>query len=185
VSLLTEINLFIQFYTKGKAMYQSKQLLWVLSVLIGLLVAACAAGPTEFMVVDERELLGEVFTENTGNVDNSSGSEYLYQDLAVLREFRHRMDITFTPSGQSLNRQDVEERILDTYDLVDGSGDQTCLVPADVPPGNIYQFELEWTQIIREGRIEEGSVAGQGDILGTYTIVVDLQCQTVGVVVIR
>lgn len=156
-----------------------------LVILIVITLSACASGPREFIIVDEREVLGDVRTENTGNVDNSTGSDYLYTDIAALREFRHSIDVNFTPAGEGIDRKSVEDRILNTYDLPDGSGEKVCLVPADVPPGNIYQYELEWTQIIREGRVEEGPAAGQGDVYGFYTVVVDLQCQTVGVVVIR
>lgn len=164
-------------------MFRSRIHIAFVVLSLALIVAACGpSGPREFIVVDQREILGDVFTETTGDVNNEDGDEFLYQDLAVLREFRHSMDINFTPDGQSLNRADVEERILNTYDLPDRSGDKQCLIPADVPPGSIHRYDIEWTEVIREGNIEEGSVAGQGSILGTYRIVVDLQCQTVGVV---
>lgn len=163
----------------------AKRPVFFLLTLTLLFLAACASGPREFIVVDEREELGDVFTETTGGVDNSNGEDFLYQDLAALREFRHRMDINLTPAGEGLDRQQIEERLLDTYDLPDRSGNKTCLVPADVPPGNVYAYEIEWTQIRREGRIEEGPTPGVGNIYGTYEIVIDLQCQTVGVVVLQ
>lgn len=141
-------------------------------------MTACA-GPTEFVIVDQRELLGEIFTEPTGNVDNSQSDTDLSQDVAVRREFRHRIDLRLNQSS-NLDRTEVEDRILATYDLADAAGEKVCIVLADVPPRTIYQYDIEWTQVLREGNIEEGNVAG-GNLLGTYSIVIDLQCQTIGV----
>jgi aspartate-semialdehyde dehydrogenase len=48
--------------------------------------------------------------------------------------------------------------------------------------GSTHQYEVEWTQVLREGYIEENSESEQGRVLGTYRILVDLQCQRVGVI---
>lgn len=154
-------------------------LLFVISVVV---VTGCAT-QTEFTIVDLREVLGDVFVEQTGLVDNSNGTEMLTQDIAARREFRHSITLRMNPDA-SLDRRNVEDRILTTYDLPGATGEKLCIIPADVPAGHVYQYDIEWTQVLREGNIEEGQVAGQGNILGTYSIVVDLQCQVVGVNVI-
>lgn len=160
-----------------------RTIIFTLLVLSIGLIASCES-QTEFIIVDQREVLGEVFVEQTGLVDNSSGTEMLSQDIAARREFRHAITLRLNPST-NLDRRNVEERILTTYDLPSATGEKLCLIPADVPAGNVYQYDIEWTQVLREGNIEEGQVAGQGNILGTYSIVVDLQCQVVGVNVVR
>lgn len=157
-------------------------LVGVIAVLV--LTAQGCGGATEFTVVDQRELLGEVVPEMTQPVDNTQGTTDLSQDIAARRQYRYSIDLRIDESA-GLNRQEVEERILETYDLVGNTGEQTCLIPADVPAGRSYAYNLEWTQILREGNVEEGSTPGQGEILGTYRIVVDLQCQVVGVQVLR
>jgi hypothetical protein len=156
----------------------------ILSCIILLILFACAPTQQEFSIVDQRELLGEVFKEQTGNVSNATGTTDLSQDISLRREFRHRIDVRLN-QGSRLDRQSVEQRILETYDLPDQVGEKNCTILADVPAGSTYQYEIEWTQVLREGNIEEGSVPGQGSILGTYRIVADLQCQTVGVIVVR
>jgi len=155
-----------------------KKLIGFIGLTLLITLAACA-GPTEFSIFDQRELLGEVFTEQTGNVDNSQSDTDLSQDLAVRREFRHRIDLRLNQNA-NLDRAQVEDRILSSYDLADASGEKVCIVLADVPARAVYQYDIEWTQVLREGNIEEGNVPG-GNLLGTYSIVVDLQCQTVGV----
>lgn len=151
--------------------------------VISMVVATGCATQTEFTIVDLREVLGDVFVEQTGLVDNSNGTEMLSQDIAARREFRHSITLRMNPDA-NLDRRNVEDRILTTYDLPGATGEKLCIIPADVPAGRVYQYDIEWTQVLREGNIEEGQVAGQGNILGTYSIVVDLQCQVVGVNVI-
>jgi len=146
-------------------------------VCLVLLLVGCN-GTNEFTVVDEREVLGEVFVEQTGGVDNSQSDTRLVQDVAVRREFRHRINLELL-SNANLDRGQVEDRILATYDLSDGVGEKICIVPADIPPRTRYQYDLEWTQVLRQGDIEEGNIR-DGNLLGTYTIVTDLQCQTLG-----
>lgn len=158
-----------------------RNIVWL---LFGLIVLVACDTTQEFVVVDQRELLGDVFTEQTGNIDNSNSSVELVQDISARRQFRHSIDLRLNDSAR-LDRREVEERILEAYNLPMAQGDKLCIIPADVPAGGIYQYEIEWTEVLREGNLEEGQVAGQGNILGTYTIIVDLQCQVVGVNVIR
>jgi hypothetical protein len=136
--------------------------------------------PNAFIIVDQREVLGEVFTEQTGNIDNSTSAEDLSQDIAVRREFNHSITLRMN-EGATLDRQNVEENILETYDIP-MTDEKICIIPADVPAGAIYQYEIEWTQVFREGNIEERS---RGNIVGTYSVIIDLQCQVVGVNVIQ
>lgn len=160
-----------------------RKLFLMFMIVSGILLVSCAT-QTEFTIVDQREVLGDVFVEQTGLIDNSGGTEMLSQDIAARREFRHAITLRMNPDA-NLDRLQVEDRILTTYDLPGATGEKQCLIPADVPAGNVYQYDIEWTQVLREGNIEEGQTAGQGNILGTYSIVVDLQCQVVGVNVVR
>ncbi len=152
---------------------------FLIAALLGIIALSACSGPREFIVVDQRETLGQVFVEQTGNIGNSSDAD-LSQDVAVRREFRHRIDLRLNQNS-NLDRRAVEDRILSLYDLPSASGEKVCIVLADVPPRTTYQYEIEWTQVVREGNVEEGNTPG-GNLLGTYTIVIDLQCQTVGVV---
>lgn len=165
-------------------MLRPKPQLTAIMCLVLLILIACAPAQQEFVIVDQRELLGEVFKEQTGNIDNSTGTETLSQNISLRRDFRHSIDLRMNESAR-LDRQNVEQRILETYDLPDQVGEKNCIILADVPAGRIHQYDIEWTQVLREGNIEEGSTAGQGNILGTYRIAIDLQCQTVGVVVVQ
>jgi len=150
--------------------------------IISLVILPACVTETEYSIWDLREVLGDVFSEPTQPYDNSTGTEPLLLDVAAQRQFRHSIMLNLN-SGANLDRQDVEDRILTAYDLPDASGEKLCMIAADVPAGRVLQYVIEWTQVLREGNIVEGKTA-QGNILGTYSIVVDLQCQVVGVNVV-
>ncbi len=147
-------------------------------LLLNLALTACA-GSQEFNVVDLHEKLGTVTKETTGDIDNSKGTDELDTNINAKRQFRHVIDLKLN-SNASLDESKVNQKILDTYDIADASGEKSCIIPAQVPAGHIYAYDIEWTQVIREGNIQEGKVAGQGNLLGTYSIIIDLQCQVVG-----
>jgi hypothetical protein len=84
-------------------------------------------------------------------------------------------------SSSSLDPQKVNQKILSTYDIKDSGGEKSCVIPAQVPAGHIYAYDVEWTQVIREGNIVEGANNPNGNLLGTYSIIIDLQCQVIGV----
>lgn len=158
--------------------------LLILGVSTLLLTAQSCSGAREFIVVDLREKLGEVLTEQSNPVDNTRSNQDLSQDIAARKGFRHTIVLRLN-QGASLDEARVRERILDTYGIPSMGGEKLCLIPADVPAGRSYAYNIEWTQVLREGNIEAGPTPGQGEIYGTYSIVVDLQCQVTGVVVVR
>jgi hypothetical protein len=135
----------------------------------------------EFTIVDQREVLGAVFSAQIP-IDNSVSTTDLSIDLPAWREFSHTIVLSLNDDAE-LDSTIVEERILEAYDLLDRQGEKTCFIPADVPAGEAYRYEIEWTQMLHEGNIEEGS--GNGNIIGTYSVIVDLQCQVVDVDVIQ
>ena len=147
-------------------------------LLLNLVLTACA-GSQEFNIVDLREKLGTVTKETTGDIDNAKGTDELGTNINAKRQFRHVIDLKLN-SNATLDESKVKQKILDTYDIPDGSGEKSCIIPAQVPAGHVYAYDIEWTQVIREGNVQEGKVQGQGNLLGTYTVIIDLQCQVVG-----
>jgi len=139
--------------------------------------------PDKHWLMDKGEVLGDVFSEPTQPYDNSTGTEPLLLDVAAQRQFRHSIMLNLN-SGANLNRQNVEDCILTTYDLPDATDAKLCMIAADVPAGRVLQYVIEWTQVLREGNIVDGRM-GEGTIVGTYSVVWDLYCQVVGVNVVR
>ncbi len=157
---------------------------------LGIVLVACAGGggsndpgPQEFAVIDGRERLGAVFQEQTSDIDNSVGTSVLSQDLAAQRDFGHTISLNLN-SNSRLNPGEVEDRIYTEYDIDNRTGQKLCVIPVDVPAGQIHRYEIEWTEVVREGTIEEG-IDGGGEILGDYEIVTDLRCQVIGLTVVE
>lgn len=150
-------------------------------VLLFVILPACET-QKEFVVVDQRELLGAVFKETTQEFNNRNGADDLEQNVSLNRQFRYAIDLRLNENS-GLRRQEVEERICEAYNIANcrTGGQKQCLLPVSVPAGRAYAYDIEWTEVKREGVIREGNDPDRGNLLGTYTIIVDLQCQTVGV----
>jgi hypothetical protein len=71
----------------------------------------------------------------------------------------------------------IRERILAVYGIDELENDKVCVLPIDVPSGNLYEYDIEWGEIWREGKIETDP---GGEKAGTYRILVDMTCQTIG-----
>lgn len=151
-----------------------------LSIIVFL--AACE-GAIEYTIIDERPVLGEVYIETTDEIDNSLGTSDLEQNLSLLRQFSADIQLELK-ANSGLDEGDVRDRILTEYQLAGAEQQKQCVIPVSVPPGSIHQYDVQWTQELREGRIEEGAQGG-GDVLGTYTIVIDLRCEVTGMNVVR
>src|SRR5579872_5248366 len=134
----------------------------VLAVILCPLIAACA-GNTEFSIVDLREKLGKVFKEKTGEVDNSKGTSDLNTDINAKRDFRYTIDLKLN-SDANLDEKAVKDKIMDTYDISDPTGTKSCVIPAQVPAGNIYAYDIEWTEVTHEGNVVSGKDNPNGDI---------------------
>ena len=99
------------------------------------------------------------------------------QDLSAKKQFSR--DIKITPSpGVKLNTTAVREKILDNYNLKDGTAEQVCVVPVEVPEGKTYEYDMEWREVWREGTIEVGEPDNKPE--GTYRFLQSLTCQIVG-----
>ncbi len=154
------------------------QIVTALVFILSIFLSACE-GAQEFTIVDLREKLGKVTKETTGDVDNSKGTTDLTSSINVKKQYRHTITLVLNKNA-NLNEKDVKDRIYDTYDIPNASGEKSCIIPAEVPAGNIYAYNIEWTEVLREGNVQAGKGSNQGDVLGTYTVLVDLQCQVVG-----
>ncbi len=147
------------------------------TVLVILTVwIACAPQPTEFNVNDRREKQGENKTIQTVQQDNKNGASELNTALPVSKQLKRSIDLRLN-SGVQLEQAKVEDKIYKRYNVAP-EADRVCVIPVQVPAGKLYEYDIEWSQTIREGDIVR---APNGDILGTYTILIDFVCQVVAV----
>lgn len=143
-------------------------------VLLAVLAITPGCTPQEYKPVDKRQVDGNMVVQ-TMPVDNCLRDEALTQDMAVQQTFHHTVEITPQP-GKTLDESELREKILTAYEIDRASEDKVCLLPVDVPARTRFEYDIEWTEIWREGTIETDP---GGEQVGTYRILIDLGCQVV------
>jgi len=141
----------------------------------GLIFTACATND-DITIHDKKEVQGNKVVE-TLRADNSLGTTALAQDLTAKKQYSR--DITIVPNpGEKFDVSEAREKILAEYNLNEGPAEQVCVIPVEVPAGNVYEYDLEWSEVLREGIIEVGTPDGKSE--GTYQFVQSMTCQVVG-----
>ncbi len=151
----------------------------IVPVFLVVLSVACASEP-EFTVKDVREIPGQRQIQSL-KIDNRTGADTLKQDQKLAKSYRNSISLTLN-GKQRLDEGKVRSRILEYYKFASEYSDirKDCTVPLEAPAGKHLEYDAEWTEVLREGSIVEGR-EGQGDKLGEYRIVVNLNCQVVDV----
>lgn len=147
-------------------------------VLGSLLILSACGGQTEFIVKDLRETTGKVEVQNL-RIDNASGKDTLRKDEKIIKNYRHIVDVNLNGRKQ-VDESRVREKVLDLYKLTPNEDKKVCVVPVEVAAGSKLQYDIEWTESIREGKIVEQGGNGEGEELGTYTVITDYNCQVTG-----
>lgn len=147
----------------------------LITLSTGLTTAACG-GNDDITIEDKREMQGSSVVE-TLRADNSRSSTMMAQDLSAKKQFSRDIQITPSP-GVKLNTTAVREKILDNYSMKDGTAEQVCVVPVEVPEGKTYEYDMEWREVWREGVIQVGTPDDTPE--GTYRFLQSLTCQIVG-----
>lgn len=160
----------------------STRVFQALFLILLISLAGCEAA-VEYTIVDEREVLGSVYTETTSPIDNRMGTSDLIQSISIFRQFSPNVRVNLRPNSR-LNQRDVEERIMNQYFAAGVEDRKNCAVPVSVPPGSAHVIHIQWTEVRRQGRIEQGRQGG-GDILGDYNLITDLRCEVIGLDVVR
>lgn len=164
-------------FHKPKAQYL---VLVSMFAFLGFVFTACATND-DITIQDKKEVQGENVKE-TLRADNSLGSTPLMQDLTAKKQYSREITIVPNP-GEKFDTNEARQKILDNYNLNEGPAEQVCVIPVEVPAGNIYEYDLEWSEVKREGIIEIGSPDGEPE--GTYQFVQSMTCQVVGQRVIK
>ena len=146
---------------------------------IATFLAACggagAAPEPEIIVKDVRQIEGKR-TSNAIPFRNNADTTVI-TDLSARIDYRHTIKLNMV--NTRVNEQTVRDKIYQLYKISDVNDTKICLVPAEVPPGMQYDYQLEWIEVWREGVIEEGQQGG-GQQLGTYQLFESVDCQVVG-----
>lgn len=146
-------------------------------VFLAIFVFGCISPEPEdqISIIDQREVKGESVVK-TLQVNNCVGAQELKQDLQSLNQYTHDIQITPDP-GVSVNMEAVNHEIRVYYNLPSGPSDAVCVIPAVVPAGVFLNFEIEWTEVWREGIFEQNKPDGQRE--GIYRVRESMLCEVV------
>jgi hypothetical protein len=113
----------------------------------------------------------------TLKVDNSTGTSTLTQDLPAMKTYSRQVKV-IPNSGVKVDTYAFREKVLEKYNLKDGEATQVCVVLVQVPAGKFYEYELEWSEVWREGVFYIGSPDDKPE--GTWRFLQSMNCQVVG-----
>lgn len=157
-----------------------RSILVSLAVATSILLGACGgAQDDQVTVADKKEVQGTTVTESF-RVDNKTGTEPLKQDMRAQKQYTHETVITPNP-GVKMNNQQARQEIFKLYNVSEDktTEDQVCVIPVEVPAGQVYLYDVEWREVWRDGIIELGQPDDQPE--GTYRFKQGPLCQVVGV----
>ena len=143
-------------------------------IVLWLALAACTAAP-EFAIKDKNQAQGAKSIA-TFDVNNSQGTGPLVQNYPVSKSYYRWVDIKLASNSQ-LDEFTVSDKIYGRYKVAKDDT-KVCVIPVEIPAKQNYEYDLEWTEVLRQGVIEAGANGG-GTQLGTYQILIDMSCQVV------
>ncbi|MBP1464463.1 hypothetical protein EYB53_001960 [Candidatus Chloroploca sp. M-50] len=157
-----------------------------MSAFLLLLLSLGCGGPSvdETIVINkdnDKEVLGALTTE-TFRVDNSTGTEPMTSDQTALKQYTHRVEV-IPAAGTAVDTDRVRTEVFLAYNISTESRelpkDAACaLTRVNVPPGNVYLYDIEWQEKWREGTFDIGQPDGTPE--GTYRFRETLNCRIVG-----
>lgn len=152
----------------------------ILGIVLALFLVLAACGGVQdqdrITIIERKQTQGEAVTKIL-QANNCDGKTEMKQDLQAVNQYNHDIEIKPNP-GVSVNRKAVEDEIRSYYKLPQTQSDAVCVVPVQVPAGGYYTFELEWTEIYREGDFELQQPDDKPE--GTYRFRQSMLCEVVG-----
>lgn len=146
---------------------------------IVVLTAQSCGGQPDFDVKDLKQEQGQSTTQTYTVPSNSVPQpQDMNMDFSVTKQFQHNIDINLA-SGSNIDEGKVRDKVYNLYKIPTSkiSDSKICVIPVSIPAGHVYQYQVEWDEVVRDGTITE---TGNGSTLGSYTLVEDLLCQVTG-----
>ncbi|HID63828.1 MAG TPA: hypothetical protein EYP49_13985 [Anaerolineae bacterium] len=150
----------------------------LLGILLALTGQSCAPQEPDTVTVKEERVTQGPPIEEILPVNNCAGSVILQQDLLASKQYVH--DVTVFPQrGKKINVGNIQAAVRDHYQVERLTESGICSVSANVPAGNFYVYQIEWTETFREGTVEVGQE--DDDPEARYKFLESVACQLVGV----
>jgi len=157
---------------------RSRSIVLAFVLAVFLFVAACGGVQEKdrITIIERKQTQGESI-QKVLQANNCDGKEEMDQELQAINQYNHDVEITPNP-GVSVNRKAVDDEIRSYYKIPQTQSDGVCVIPVKVPAGAYYTFDLEWTEVWREGDFELQDPDNKPE--GTYRFRQSMLCEVVG-----
>lgn len=153
-------------------------ILLVLGVLVLAALYGCDAVQEEdrITIIENKQVQGET-VDKILQANNCNGTADMDREMQAVHQYTHVIQISPNP-GVAVNRKAVEDEIRSYYRIPNDQSDAVCVVPVTIPAGAYYTYDLEWTEVWREGVFELDEPNGAEE--GTYRFKQSMLCEVVG-----
>ena len=126
-------------------------------IVCGVFVIGCGPEPEQAPIIIETSSSVRPFETTEWPIANCDSSDALQTEQRVDQPFTHEVIIERSPDSQQ-SLQSLKQAVRDHYEVSELVSVASQTVVANVPPGSIFTYQIEWSQTWREGNIEIGEV---------------------------
>jgi hypothetical protein len=147
-------------------------------VITGSLLGACGPAPEQTPQIIERgNFQGKPFIQELPIPNCDSGKE-LQTAQRIDQKYTHEVEILRAPNSKA-NPQTLADAVREHYQVESLVEVASYTVNANVPPDSIFTYQVEWTEVWREGDIEIGEIDDNPE--ATYKFLESLTGGVVGI----
>lgn len=150
----------------------------ILLIVSGILVSNCTPEEPQTPTIIERGNFQAhpVITELP--IPNCDSDEALQTEQRIDQKYTHEVDILPGPNSR-VNPQELAQAVRDHYQVELLVEVASYTVVANVPSGSIFTYQVEWTELWRDGDIEIGEIDDNPE--ATYKFLESLVGGVVGI----
>ncbi len=143
-----------------------------------ILLSNCGPEPEQTPQIIERgNFQGKPFITELP-IPNCDSDKELQTAQRIDQKYTHEVEILRAPNSKA-NPQELAKAVREHYQVKSLVEVASYTVNANVPPGSIFTYQIEWTEVWREGDIEIGEIDDNPE--ATYKFLESLTGGVVGI----
>ena len=159
-------------------MLRRVSILLILAIGGSVLLSGCPVEPEQTPQIIERGgFQGSPFITELP-VPNCDSDTELQTAQRIDQKYSHEVDILRAPNSKT-NPTELAKAVREHYQVESLVEIASYTVNANVPPGSIFTYQVEWTEVWREGDIEIGEIDDNPE--ATYKFLESLTGGVVGI----
>jgi len=150
----------------------------ILVIAVSILGTTCGPEPEQTpQIIEQGNFQGKPFITELP-VPNCDSDKELQTAQRIDQKYTHEVEIDRAPNSKA-DTQKLAQAVREHYQVESLVEVASYTVNANVPPGSIFTYQVEWTEVWREGDIEIGEI--DDDPEATYKFLESLTGGVVGV----